>query len=115
CLCNAVLGADRRSKREKCEPRDYRVKRPKKSLQPFPLLIHDCRFAARSRSSVRPMVRRVRGLAPESGSFIFASVCSFLSGVDLAWRAPNSFSASVFFFIVCTVDGGHGSSRAPRR
>jgi hypothetical protein len=80
----------------------YLVNRPNKSLQPFELVIHDCWFAARSLASVKPIVRRARGLAPESGSLILASVCSFLSVVAVASRffaGPNSLSLRLFFIV----------------
>ena len=79
---------------------DGLVKRPRKSLQPFALVIHDCWFAARSLASVKPTVRRVRGLAPASGSLILARVFSFLSSIAPASGAsggPNSRSLRFFF------------------
>jgi hypothetical protein len=94
---NNVLGRIRGSTRR------YRVNRPNKSLQPFELVIHDCWFAARSLASVKPIVRRARGLVPESGSLILASVCSFLSVVAAASRffvGPNSLSLRLFFIVV---------------
>jgi hypothetical protein len=80
------------------------VKRPRKSLHPFELVIQDCWFAARSLCSVRPIVRRARGLAEcASISLILASVCSFLSivgAVSAVCRGPKSFSLRVFFIAV---------------
>src|SRR5450759_2777432 len=84
-----------------------RVKRPRKSLQPFPLVIHDCWFAARSLASVRPTVRRTRGLAPGSGSLILASVFSFLSSIAPAsrtFRGPNSLSLRFISSLCLVVD-----------
>src|SRR5258705_1871751 len=77
-----------------------RVNRPRKSLHPFPLVIHDCWLAARSLASVRPTVRLARGLAPESGSLIFARTLSFLSAAAFesrTSRGPNSLSLRLFF------------------
>jgi hypothetical protein len=79
------------------------VNRPRKSLHPFPLVIHDCWFAARSLASVSPTVRRARGLAPRSGSLIFARTLSFLSAVAFesrTSRGPNSLSLRLFFIAV---------------
>ncbi len=94
------------SRRPRKPCRCYRVNRPNKSLQPFELVIHDCLLAARRRASVRPIVRRALGLESESGSLIFASVCSFLSAAAAASApafGPNSLSLR-FFFI--TLSGG---------
>jgi len=93
-----------------------RVKRPRKSLQPFPLVIHDCWFAARSLASVRPTVRRARGLAPGSGSLILASVFSFLSSVAPAsrtFRGPNSLSLR-FISSLCLVVDCRANAVVPR-
>jgi hypothetical protein len=89
----------------------YRVNRPNKLLQPLELVIHDCWFAARSRASVRPIVRRARGLNSGSGSLILASVCSFLSAVAAASslvldREPNSLSLRFFFMAVVVGSAG---------
>lgn len=77
------------------------MKRPRKSLHPFVLVIHDCLFAARSLSSVRPTVQRARGLGePRSISLILASVFSFLSVVESVSgisRGPNSFFMRFLF------------------
>jgi hypothetical protein len=92
------------------------VKRPRKSLQPFPLVIHDCWFAARSLASVRPTVRRARGLAPGSGSLILASVFSFLSSVapaSLTFRGPNSLSLR-FISSLCLVVDCQANAVVPR-
>lgn len=76
------------------------MNRPRKSLHPFPLVIQDCWFAARNLASVSPTVRRVRGLAPGSGSLIFARTLSFLSAAAFesrTFRGPNSLSLRLFF------------------
>ncbi len=81
------------------------MKRPKKLLHPPVLVIHDFWFAARSRCSVKPTVRRARGLEPGSASLIMASVFSFLSAVAFTAgfsRGPNNFSLSPIFIYVFT-------------
>src|SRR5205814_10189092 len=81
------------------------VKRPKKSLQPFVLVIQDCLLRARSLCSVNPTVRRVRDLVEvASDSLTLASAFSFLLAAVSAsplLRVPNSLSFRVFF-IVCS-------------
>src|SRR5438034_6250535 len=84
------------------------VKRPKKLLQPFVLVIQDCLLRARSLASVNPIVRFTRGGFAEvvSASFTLASVFSFLAAIASAAaaassfcfvRKPNSVSLRLFF------------------
>jgi hypothetical protein len=50
------------------------------------LVIHDCLLRARSRSSVNPTVRRVRGFAEVvSDSLMFASVLVFFDATEAAF------------------------------
>ena len=84
----------------------YRVKRPKKLLQPFELVSHDCSFAARSLASVSPIVRLVRGFAePGSGVLILASVCSFLRGVAIVSRLAREPNSLFMSFVNIDVPG----------
>src|SRR5438105_3386877 len=80
----------------------YLMKRPKKSLHPFVLVIHDCLLRARSLCSVNPIVRLTRGGFVEvvSASLMAASVCSFLIAAASAFclvLAPNSVCLRLSF------------------
>jgi len=77
------------------------MKRPKKSLHPFVLVIHDCLLRARSLCSVNPIVRWTRGGFVEvvSVSLMAASVCSFLTAAVPAVFLvldPNSLPVRLF-------------------
>ena len=64
------------------QDQEERLKRPSRLLQPLPLVIQDCSFAARSLASVIPTVRRGRGLAATvSTSLIISSAFCFVTGV----------------------------------
>jgi len=95
-------GARPRSIKRRGEPLSlYLMKRPKKSLHPFVLVIHDCLLRARSLCSVNPIVRWTRGGFVEvvSVSLMAASVCSFLTAAAPAVflvLEPNSLPVRLF-------------------